>query len=87
MLVLGICDTLKMKWCQIATGGRRYTCPTKVINGELFFRFKNVWHPVAQFVSDNAEILVEEGGKVFSKQFSKKIEFGKTCCMLVRKEL
>ena len=46
MLVLGICDTLKMKWCQIATGGRRYTCPTKVINGELFFRFKKVWHPV-----------------------------------------
>ena len=72
MLVLGICDTLKLKWCQITTGGRRYTCPTKIIDGELFFRFKKVWHPVTQFVSDNAEILVEEGGKVFSRPFVKK---------------
>ena len=72
MLVLGIWDTLKMKWCQITTGGRRYTCPTKIIDGELFFRFKKVWHPVTQFVSDNAEILVEEGGKAFSRPFVKK---------------
>lgn len=71
MLVLGITDTLKAKWCQITTGGRRYTCPTKVINGELFFRFKKVWHPVAQFVSDNTEVLVEEGGKLFSRPFKK----------------
>mgnify|MGYP004464128579 FL=1 len=36
MLVLGVNRILK--WCQITTGGRRYTCPTKEINGELFFR-------------------------------------------------
>ena len=71
MLVLGVTDTLKMKWCQITTGGRRYSCPTKEINGELFFRFKNVWHPVAKFISDRAEVLVEEGGKAFSKPFKK----------------
>ena len=35
MLVLGVNRILK--WCQITTGGRRYTCPTKEINGELFF--------------------------------------------------
>lgn len=70
MLVLGICDTLKMKWCQITTGGRKYTCPTKEINGELFFLFKKVWYPIAQYVSDRAEILVEEGGKIFSRPFN-----------------
>ena len=34
MLVLGINRILN--WCQITTGGRRYTCPTKEINGKLF---------------------------------------------------
>ena len=38
MLVLGVNRILK--WCQITTGGRRYTCPTKEIDGELFFCLK-----------------------------------------------
>lgn len=71
MLVLGVTDTLKMKWCQITTGGRRYTCPTKDINGELCFWLKKEWHPVAKFISDRAEVLVEEGGRVFSRPFKK----------------
>lgn len=69
MLVLGINKILK--WCQIVSGGRRYTCPTKEINGELFFIFKKEWHKVADFVSDHAEELIEEGGKVFSQPFKK----------------
>jgi hypothetical protein len=69
MLVLGIVDTVNAKWCQITTGGRRYTCPVKVDNGEMFFRFKRAWHPISQFVSDHAEVLVQEGGKTFSKPF------------------
>ena len=69
MLVLGINKILK--WCQITSGGRTYRCLTKSINGELFFKFKNNWHKVAEFVSDNAEVLVEEGGKVFSRKFKK----------------
>lgn len=67
MLVLGVNDILK--WCQITTGGRHYTCRTKEINGQLCFLFKKVWHPVAQYVSDHAEVLVEAGGRVFSKPF------------------
>ena len=43
MLVLGVNKILK--WCQILSGGRRYTCPTKEIDGKLFFAFKS-WHPV-----------------------------------------
>ncbi len=35
MLVLGINKILG--WCQIVSGSRRYTCPIKEINGELFF--------------------------------------------------
>ena len=69
MLVLGLTDTLTAKWCQILSVGRRYTCPTRVINGEMFFRFKRAWHPISQFVSDHAEVLVQEGGKTFSKPF------------------
>lgn len=38
MLILGINRILN--WLQITTGGRSYTCPTKEINGELFFKFK-----------------------------------------------
>ena len=67
MLVLGINKILK--WCQITNGDRTYTCPTKYINGELFFRFKNEWHKGAEFVSNHAEELVEEGGKIFSQSF------------------
>lgn len=67
MLVLGVNKILK--WCQITTGGRRYTCPTKRMNGKLFFHFKKVWHPVAEFISDGAQELVQEGGKVFSRPF------------------
>ena len=69
MLVLGINKILK--WCSITTGGRTYTCPTKEINGELFFHFKKAWHPVAQYVSEHAEELIEEGGKVFSRHIKK----------------
>ena len=69
MLVLGINKILK--WCQITTGGRTYTCPTKEINGELFFRFKNVWHSVAQYASKYAEEFVQESGRVFSRPFKK----------------
>ena len=68
MLVLGINKILN--WCQVLSNGRRYTCPTKLIDGKLFFKFKNAWHPVAEFASDHAEELVREGGKVFSRPFS-----------------
>lgn len=67
MLVLGINKILN--WCQIISGGRRYTCPTKLIDGKLFFHFKKEWHSVAEFISDNAEELVTESGKVFSRPF------------------
>ena len=69
MLVLGINKILK--WCQITTGGRRYTCPTKEIDGKLFFAFKKAWHPIADFVSEYTTELVEEGGKIFSRPFEK----------------
>ena len=67
MLVLGINKILK--WCQISSGGRRYTCPTKVMDGKLFFWFKKAWHPVVDFVTEHTSELVEEGGKVFSRPF------------------
>lgn len=71
MLVLGITDTVNAKWCQVLVDGRKYTRTVKEIDGKLFFKFKNAWHPVAQHVSDHAEVLVQEGGKTFSKPFNK----------------
>ena len=67
MQVLGVNRILK--WCQVFYDGRRYTCQTKEIGGKLFFFFKKEWHSVAGFVSDHAQELVEEGGKVFSRPF------------------
>lgn len=67
MLVLGVNKILK--WCQITSGGRRYTCPTKIMDGKLFFHFKKAWYPVVDFVSDHTQELVQEGEKVFSRPF------------------
>lgn len=49
MLVLGINKILN--WVQIVSGGRRYTCPTKIIDGQLSFLFKKEWHKVAEYVT------------------------------------
>lgn len=67
MLVLGINKILN--WCQITSGCRTYTCPTKQIDGEMFFYFKKEWHSVEEFISDRVEELVSEGGMVFSRPF------------------
>lgn len=69
MLVSGINSILN--WCQVIFGGRRYTCPTKMIDGKLFFHFKKEQHGVAEIIADHAEELVSEGGKVFSCPFKK----------------
>lgn len=47
MLVLGINQVLK--WVQITSGGRRYTCPMKKMSGELFFHFKGSWHKALDY--------------------------------------
>lgn len=69
MLILGINRILE--WVQITTNGRRYTCPMKEINGELFFRFKNQWHKVIDYVSDHTNELVKIGEKVVGRKFTK----------------
>lgn len=69
MLILGINRVLK--WLQITSGGRSYTCPTKEVNGELFFIFKKEWHRVADFLSEHTTELVSESGKIISRQIKK----------------
>lgn len=69
MLVLGINRILK--WVQITTGWGTYTCPTKEINGELFFKFKNEWHKVIDFTSELTTELISEGGKIISQKIKK----------------
>ena len=50
MLVLGI--NYACNWVQITTGWGRYTCPMKNVGGELYFKFKNEWHSVKKYASD-----------------------------------
>ena len=69
MLILGINRVLN--WCQVLVGGRRYTCPTKMINGKLFFIFKKAWHPVSEYVSEHTTELVEESGILTSRLIKK----------------
>lgn len=69
MLVLGINKILK--WSQITTGWGTYTCPIKEVSGEMFFKFKRIWHPITDFVSEYTTELVEEGERIFSRPFKK----------------
>ena len=69
MLVLVINRIMKL--VQITTGWGTYTCPTKEINGELFFKFKNGWHKAIGFTSDLTTELISEGGKIISRKIKK----------------
>lgn len=55
VLVLGINHICK--WVQIVSGGKRYTCPMKEVNGELFFHFKKGWHSVLAFAAEKMHEL------------------------------
>lgn len=67
MSILGI--NAACGWCQISTGWGRYTCRIKEVNGELCFIFKKVWRPVAKYITENAEVLLQENGHTFSIPF------------------
>lgn len=67
MNILGVNSILK--WCQVSSGGRRYICPTKMIDGKLHFNFKKKWHKVSQHATKYTEELFAEGGKVLSRKF------------------
>lgn len=41
----------------IFTHGARYTCPTKEVDGELMFWFKQKWRKVADHVIDATDDL------------------------------
>lgn len=69
MLVLGIDKILKL--CHITSNGRTYSCPTKIIDNVLCFKFKNQWHKVAEYVGDYTTELIEESGKILSKKVIK----------------
>lgn len=51
MLVLGI--NYACNWVQITTGWGKYTCPMEERNGELYFIFKNEWHKVTDYSSED----------------------------------
>lgn len=69
MLILGVNKVLK--WCQVTSLGRKYTCPTKVVDGQMLFKFKGVWHVLTDYVGEHTHELVEIEGKLVSQPFKK----------------
>lgn len=57
MLVLEINKILE--WCRITTGGRRYTCPIKLIDNELHWHRQVLRVSQIRFVKFVALYLVE----------------------------
>jgi len=53
----------------VLSNGRKYTCNLKEVNGKLCFYFKKAYHPITEYISDHADELVEEGGKIISRPF------------------
>lgn len=49
---------------------RTLNCPTKELNGELFFHFKKEWHPVAKYLNENTIEFVKEDGNYISRLVS-----------------
>lgn len=46
-----------LPWVQIISDfSKLHTCPTKEIDGELNFRFKNKWHKVKDYMDDTTII-------------------------------
>lgn len=37
----------------ILSNGRHYACPTREIDGEPQFKFKNEWHKVSDYADDD----------------------------------
>ena len=70
MRIFGVNSILH--WVQVfADSGRKFTCPTKEINGELFFHFKNEWHRVADYVFEHTTELVSVGDRIIERKFKK----------------
>lgn len=69
MLVLGV--SRLHNWCMIVEEGRAHTCRTKDINGELYFRLKKVWYPVAKYAFEYTEELIREGEQVLIRVFQR----------------
>ena len=40
-------------YCQILTHGCFYTVPTTVVDGEAYFRFKQVWYKMADYITEH----------------------------------
>lgn len=69
MIVLGVNKVLG--WCQVLSNGRKYTCQIKEIDGAICFFFKKEWHNLIKYISENAEEMVEIGGKTFCRPFKR----------------
>ncbi len=61
-----------MGWVQIITHGSKYSCDTKTIDGELFFKFKEQWHRVSDYITDNTTELIKEGSKLITRNLGKR---------------
>lgn len=47
----------KTEFVQILTHGSKYTCPTKMLDGKLVFRFKDNWLDVDKYCDQYTRII------------------------------
>ena len=57
-----------MEIVQVLNNGRFYTCPMKIVDDEVMFKFKNVWHKASDYISEClTTVFIEEDGKYYSR--------------------
>lgn len=71
LTILGITDFGNCHWVRVLSNGRRYTCPTRIVNGVLQFTFKNQTHNVLDYVSEHTTEFTEAGRSILRQRFKR----------------
>ena len=56
MKIFSINDVLI--WCQVFSNGRKYTCYTKMVDNNLYFKFKGKWLVVSEYVTELTSVYI-----------------------------
>ena len=69
MKIFSINDVLK--WCQVFSNGRKHTCYTKMVDNNLYFKFKGKWHVVSEYVTELTSVYIKRDVKYISIPYDK----------------
>lgn len=46
----------RWNYVQISTHGCHYNCPTKIVDGVSYFKFKQVWHKIDDYTNEYTRV-------------------------------